>query len=37
MTKIKKTQYEVKVGRYWVVVSDIGYPHYKGEKRISKL
>ena len=35
--KNKKTQYEVKVGRCWVVVSDIGYSHYKGEKRISKL
>jgi preprotein translocase subunit SecA len=35
--KNKKTQYEVKVGRYWVVVSDIGYSHYKGKKRISKL
>lgn len=33
----KKTQYEVKVGRYWVVVSDIGYSHCKGEKRISNL
>ena len=32
--KNKKTQYEVKVGRYWVVVSDIGYSHYKGKKRI---
>ena len=34
--KNKKTQYEVKVGKYWVVVSDIGYSHYKGKKRISK-
>jgi hypothetical protein len=32
-----ETQYEVKVGIYWVVVSDIGYSHYKGEKRISKV
>lgn len=35
--KNKKIQYEVKVGRYWVAVSDIGYSHYKGEKRISKV
>ena len=27
---------EIKVGRYWVVVSDIGYSLYKGEKRIIK-
>jgi len=38
-TKMKsnRTQYEVKVGRYWVVVSDIGYSHYKGERRIVKV
>lgn len=29
-----KAQYEVKVGRFWVVVSDIGYSNYKGERRI---
>ena len=32
-----KTQYEVKVGSFWVVVSDIGYSHYKGERRIIKV
>jgi len=35
--KNKKIQYEVKVGRYWVVVSDIGYNHYTGERRIVKV
>lgn len=36
--KMKETQFEVKVGEgYWVVVSDIGYSHYKGKKRISKM
>lgn len=35
--KNNKTQYEIKVGRYWVVVSYIGYSHCKGEKRIFKL
>jgi hypothetical protein len=28
------TPYEVKVGRSWVTVSDIGYSHYKGKRRI---
>lgn len=32
-----KRQYEVRVGGYWVSVSDIGYSHYKGEKRIIKV
>ena len=27
-------RYEIKVGNYWLVVSDIIHHYYKGEKRI---
>ena len=31
-----KNRYEVRVGRYWVNVSSVGYNHYTGDKRIVK-
>jgi hypothetical protein len=28
-----KTQFQIKVGMYWVQVSETGYYHYTGKKR----
>lgn len=29
-----KTQFQVKINNIWVAVSEIGYYHFKGERRV---